>query len=118
MPNDGVETLIRETAYALWEADGRPWGQDHIYWERAFAMVMVRLESEPQIDAAPAVAPVAGSASASVRRRIAAQADFNLKRLAVTAPKRSRPVSAKARIARLTKVRAGSGPKRATKPRD
>ena len=117
MPSDGVETLIRETAYELWEADGRPWGQDHNYWERAFALVMARLDVEPREQAAPAMAPVEGSASAAVRRRLAAGADFNLKRPAVTKPKRNRTVSAKARIARLTKLRVGGGPKRTSKPR-
>jgi hypothetical protein len=29
------EHRIRETAYHLWEKDGCPIGQDHIYWEMA-----------------------------------------------------------------------------------
>lgn len=114
MPNDGVETQIRETAYTLWEADGRPWGQDHGYWEQAFAMVMARLEAEPD----EVSVPLEGSASAAVRRRIAARADFNLKVPAAAEPKRSRPVSAKAKIAKLNKASGGGTPKRAPARRD
>ncbi len=33
------EQLIREHAYALWEADGRPHGSDLEYWERARELV-------------------------------------------------------------------------------
>ena len=29
------ETLIRERAYALWESEGRPEGQEQDYWYRA-----------------------------------------------------------------------------------
>jgi hypothetical protein len=32
-PNN--EDRIRDRAYALWEADGRPEGQDKDYWARA-----------------------------------------------------------------------------------
>ena len=33
------EQAIRERAYALWEADGRPDGSDKEYWERARELV-------------------------------------------------------------------------------
>ena len=33
------EQLIRERAYALWEADGSPHGNDPEYWERARELV-------------------------------------------------------------------------------
>ena len=33
------EQRIRERAYALWEADGRPHGSDLEYWERARELV-------------------------------------------------------------------------------
>ena len=33
------EQLIRERAYALWEADGKPNGSDLDYWERARELV-------------------------------------------------------------------------------
>jgi hypothetical protein len=29
------EQLIRETAYAIWEAEGQPEGQDQDHWTRA-----------------------------------------------------------------------------------
>jgi hypothetical protein len=36
MATHGVdEHHIRETAYHLWEKDGRPIGQDHRHWEMA-----------------------------------------------------------------------------------
>ncbi len=33
------EEMIRERAYALWEADGKPNGSDKEYWERARELV-------------------------------------------------------------------------------
>ena len=36
---------IRERAYHLWEADGRPHGQDREYWERA--ELLIRMEAHP-----------------------------------------------------------------------
>ena len=33
------EDRIRERAYHLWEADGRPEGREQEYWEQAEAMV-------------------------------------------------------------------------------
>jgi hypothetical protein len=33
------DALIREHAYALWEADGKPHGNDLEYWERARELV-------------------------------------------------------------------------------
>jgi hypothetical protein len=34
-PDPGRDARIRERAYHLWEADGRPHGRDAEYWERA-----------------------------------------------------------------------------------
>ena len=34
-----LEQRIRERAYALWEADGRPEGKADEYWERAREMI-------------------------------------------------------------------------------
>jgi len=34
-----IERRIRERAYHLWEADGRPHGRDLEYWERARELV-------------------------------------------------------------------------------
>lgn len=33
--NDDFEQRVRDTAYFLWEAEGRPEGRDHEYWHRA-----------------------------------------------------------------------------------
>jgi hypothetical protein len=33
------ETQIRERAHAIWEAEGRPEGQDQAHWERAAAEI-------------------------------------------------------------------------------
>ena len=41
------ENRIRERAYQLWEADGRPEGRDQLYWEQAEAMTG-KEESEEQ----------------------------------------------------------------------
>ena len=44
------EQLIREHAYALWEADGRPHGGDLEYWERARELVgMMQSKNAGQI---------------------------------------------------------------------
>ena len=37
--NDEREQRVRERAYQLWEADGRPHGHDVEYWERARELV-------------------------------------------------------------------------------
>ena len=37
--DEAREQLIRERAYALWEADGSPHGSDLEYWERARELV-------------------------------------------------------------------------------
>jgi len=33
------EARIRERAYHIWEASGRPWGRDEEFWHRACEMV-------------------------------------------------------------------------------
>jgi hypothetical protein len=38
-PDPGREHRIRERAYYLWEADGKPHGRDVEYWERARELV-------------------------------------------------------------------------------
>ena len=47
---------IRERAYQLWEADGRPDGDGQDYWERAENEVVSQAETErwaEQLNAAP-----------------------------------------------------------------
>ena len=41
------ENRIRERAYHLWEADGRPEGREQVYWEQAESMIG-KEESEEQ----------------------------------------------------------------------
>ena len=38
-PSPDRERLVRERAYHLWEADGKPHGRDVEYWERARELV-------------------------------------------------------------------------------
>jgi hypothetical protein len=38
-PDPAREHRVRERAYLLWEADGKPHGQDVEYWERARELV-------------------------------------------------------------------------------
>lgn len=50
------ERHIRETAYHLWEKDGRPMGQDHRYWELAKKNIVEAKEfpiSAPAVNAPP-----------------------------------------------------------------
>ncbi len=37
---------VRERAYHLWEADGRPHGSDREYWERARELVDIELSGQ------------------------------------------------------------------------
>jgi hypothetical protein len=37
--NPGREQRVRERAYQLWEADGKPHGRDVEYWERARELI-------------------------------------------------------------------------------
>ena len=36
---DDRESRIRERAHAIWEAEGRPDGQDEVHWKRAAAEI-------------------------------------------------------------------------------
>lgn len=38
MTQDLDEEAVRRTAYFLWEQDGRPFGREAFYWERAREM--------------------------------------------------------------------------------
>ena len=48
------EHYIRETAYHLWEKDGRPIGQDHRHWEMA---KRIAEDATPSKSAPAAAAP-------------------------------------------------------------
>ena len=56
MARDDVLAPIRERAYALWEAAGRPEGGDLEFWERARAQVE-REQEQKQADAERVPAP-------------------------------------------------------------
>jgi hypothetical protein len=47
------EDAIRQKAYLLWEADGRPFGHDHEYWQRA----VVALSNVAQMQVLPKSPP-------------------------------------------------------------
>jgi hypothetical protein len=52
------DAAIREQAYFLWEADGRPHGNDVDYWSRAVAVLTAKAKPAK---AKPAKAPAAKS---------------------------------------------------------
>jgi hypothetical protein len=43
------EQFVRETAYGLWERDGRPDGREQHYWYQALAKCMRRREEEERL---------------------------------------------------------------------
>jgi Protein of unknown function (DUF2934) len=63
------EHRIRETAYHLWEQDGRPIGQDHRHWEMAkrIAEDARLLSRKPAAGAAPRKKRAAAKTSAKVQ---------------------------------------------------
>lgn len=48
-----TEEAIREQAYYLWERDGRPWGRDREFWERAVAELTALKQRTATRKAAP-----------------------------------------------------------------
>jgi hypothetical protein len=54
-PDAGTEQHIRERAYHLWDADGRPHGRDQEYWERA--ELLTRMEAHPHAAELPYPTP-------------------------------------------------------------
>ncbi len=60
--SDGArQQRIRERAYHLWEADGRPDGRDDEYWERASELV--GMEESPRAGQVPVREEIAEEAS-------------------------------------------------------
>jgi hypothetical protein len=57
--NETRQQRIRERAYHLWEADGRPEGQELEYWERA--RELVGMEEHPHFGDLPNPATVPGA---------------------------------------------------------
>ncbi len=58
-PDAALSKLIRERAYHLWEADGRPENQAQEYWERA--ETLTRMEEAPHAGELPNPATVPGA---------------------------------------------------------
>src|SRR5690242_11127620 len=64
------EQRVRECAYHLWEAEGKPHGRDVEFWERARALVGVEEIAAPE-------APPAAEAKPKAPRKQAAKAAGN-----------------------------------------
>ena len=59
------EALIRQRAYEIWDAEGRPEGREHLHWEQAMR------ELEMQVHASPIVPD--GSADKAAKRKPASK---------------------------------------------
>ncbi|WP_342361989.1 DUF2934 domain-containing protein [Terrarubrum flagellatum] len=55
------EQIIRDTAYAIWEAEGRPSGRDRDHWAKAEQQVAMSMDASRQQgeEAAPIAKPAA-----------------------------------------------------------
>jgi len=51
-PEQSFEQQVRDTAYFMWESDGRPSGRDEEYWHRARAACLEQLGPDQQFDEA------------------------------------------------------------------
>lgn len=51
-PDASFEQRIRDTAYFMWEAEGRPEGRNEEYWHRAREACLEQLRLDQQYDAA------------------------------------------------------------------
>ena len=72
------EARIRERAYHLWESDGKPYGRDVEFWQRARQLVAreqdnLQTHAEPEavkpVPAAPVATPAPARAAAPTARR-------------------------------------------------
>lgn len=62
------EARIRECAYHLWETNGKPYGRDVEFWQRARQIVAEQDHLPAPAEAAP-VAPTPAAPAAATRRR-------------------------------------------------
>lgn len=63
------EQIVRDTAYAIWEAEGRPDGRDNEHWRLAEERVTASLkEPAPKGGVSKPKAPVKGKAEASAAK--------------------------------------------------
>lgn len=61
------EEAIREQAYYLWEQDGRPFGRDAEYWQRAVILATPKTKLDALSAAAPAKAKPKAKAKAEAK---------------------------------------------------
>lgn len=52
-PHAGFEQAVRETAYFLWEQDGRPEGREQEYWFRALERALREWKANQEIGRPP-----------------------------------------------------------------
>jgi hypothetical protein len=76
----GFEQAVRDTAYFLWENDGRPEGREQEYWFRALEVCLRRHNLDKELDAPAthspsAIDPIAERA-AEVSRKVGLQRPF------------------------------------------
>ncbi len=74
-PAAPTEAAIRERAYFLWEAAGRPEGTGDHFWHLALAEAAQTAASDPGFARPPKVKAKAGSAKASAKGKPKAESD-------------------------------------------
>lgn len=57
------EQIVRDTAYAIWEAEGKPQGRDREHWQQAEAHVAASLDKGGAKPTPPAKGKVPASAA-------------------------------------------------------
>ena len=88
------EQRIRERAYHLWEADGKPHGRDVEYWERARELIGTGESAGSGLLAHPRSVPGRGNGETAVRARLGDSPDRPADRAgpkSTPAPKRRSP---------------------------
>jgi hypothetical protein len=60
------EILIRQRAYEIWEAEGRPEGRQHEHWEQAMRELEMQVVASPIAADAPAEKPAKRKAATKV----------------------------------------------------
>jgi len=69
MDTTRTQDRVRETAYQLWEKDGKPIGKDLHYWLHAEALVAALPDEQPSPEASEPVAEIAPPAKMSAKPR-------------------------------------------------
>lgn len=87
------DDAIREQAYYLWEKDGKPFGRDNEYWQRALAASGEKPKRTKAVAAAEAEKPVKSKAD-----KVASKVEKPTKAVATKVQKaatKAKPVKAK-----------------------